>query len=321
MWRRETDNINSGKHYIRPENPTVNQVVIEEISNFTGISKVLYTIIGANIERPTPQKLAELAIRSTQAEYGKTGKDGISYLISVKRQGIRTPLMEAYEDAILNEAGARSLEEALTICLDENSDNAGRLKNVIQEFLAVVNSIVGVFFDAKAGFNLNVKQITDFEKKSLKMLNSNEHDQTTFEDLDSAWIIYGKGDPNINTAQSFHDTTQREFKIRNSEFGGNSKFVGNMCLIAIYQFWDDKYRNQIAKIFEVKKSQVKSDIFGDLRLIRHSIIHHNGVAKGDVNKCKLLNWFKPNEEILIDQEKLLQIVSHINRLKLEIKRA
>jgi hypothetical protein len=38
--------------------------------------------------------------------------DGISYLISVKKQGIHTPLMPAYEAAILQKAKAQTLEEA-----------------------------------------------------------------------------------------------------------------------------------------------------------------------------------------------------------------
>ena len=38
--------------------------------------------------------------------------DGISYLISVKRQDIRTPLLSDYEAAILAKTNGRTLEEA-----------------------------------------------------------------------------------------------------------------------------------------------------------------------------------------------------------------
>ncbi len=64
--------------------------------------------------RSPAQALARLAIRSALAEAGKKGLDGISYLISVKRSGIATPLLVEYEKAILQQTGANTLEEALT---------------------------------------------------------------------------------------------------------------------------------------------------------------------------------------------------------------
>ncbi|MFU8767967.1 MAG: hypothetical protein ACNA7I_09975, partial [Candidatus Methanoperedens sp.] len=49
------------------------------------------------ITDPNASKLADLAVKSAKAKAGRTGKDGISYLLSVKRQGISTPLMQEYE--------------------------------------------------------------------------------------------------------------------------------------------------------------------------------------------------------------------------------
>ncbi len=112
VWRRETRKEKTEKHYQFPKNPSVNQVVVENITDFNGIKNVLYTKIGANIESPTPKLLAELAVNSAKTKSGKNGKDGISYLISLKRQSIVTPLMEEYEKQILFMLKASSLEEA-----------------------------------------------------------------------------------------------------------------------------------------------------------------------------------------------------------------
>ncbi|MES9856587.1 MAG: hypothetical protein ABW166_08305 [Sedimenticola sp.] len=87
-------------------------MVVETVNDFNGIESVLYTKIGANIPNPTPSMLAELAVKSAKAKAGKDGEDGISYLISLKRQSISTPLMEEYEKQILLLMGVRSLEEA-----------------------------------------------------------------------------------------------------------------------------------------------------------------------------------------------------------------
>ncbi len=115
LWRRETRNEKSNKHYTNPQNPKINQVVVNIENNIGGIETVIYTKIGANIESPTPDKLAELAINSAMKTSGENGKDGISYLISLKRQNIITPMMPEYEKSILKKLQAQNLEEAISV--------------------------------------------------------------------------------------------------------------------------------------------------------------------------------------------------------------
>lgn len=116
LWRRETRNERSEKHYTRPLQPTPNQVIVKSLESFNGIDVVLYTSIGSNIKNLNATRLAELAIESAKAEAGKNGKDGISYLISLKRHGISTPLMPGYESEILRLMNVVSLEAALGEC-------------------------------------------------------------------------------------------------------------------------------------------------------------------------------------------------------------
>ncbi|HLE24470.1 MAG TPA: hypothetical protein VI935_02330 [Thermodesulfobacteriota bacterium] len=113
LWRRETNQVGSQRTYKPSANPGPNTVIIDRLENFQGIGVVFYTKISANIDNPTPKKLAELAIQSARAKAGAEGRDGISYLISAKRNGIMTPLMSEYEKEILRRTGTQSLEEAL----------------------------------------------------------------------------------------------------------------------------------------------------------------------------------------------------------------
>ena len=120
LWRRETRNEGISKQYTEVENPSPNKVMVKEIKNFKEVDIVIYTSIRSNIESVTANELSNLAIESVKKEAGRNKKDGISYLISVKRQGIVTPLMEAYEKAILDKMGCSTLENALNKILDEN---------------------------------------------------------------------------------------------------------------------------------------------------------------------------------------------------------
>ena len=74
LWRRETRNEKSGRKYIEAKNPPLNKVVVEVLENFKDIDYVLYTKIGANIENPTAEKLANLAIESAKKDAGKKEK-------------------------------------------------------------------------------------------------------------------------------------------------------------------------------------------------------------------------------------------------------
>ncbi|HXV10964.1 MAG TPA: hypothetical protein VD839_09195 [Burkholderiales bacterium] len=113
LWRRETRREGTAQRYREPVGTDPNQMLAVELPDFAGMDVVLYARFGPTLSNPTPEELAELAIRSVGTEAGRKGLDGISYLISLKRQGIATPLMAAYEQAVLRRAGATSLEDAL----------------------------------------------------------------------------------------------------------------------------------------------------------------------------------------------------------------
>jgi len=126
LYRRETRNEGTCKKYKEVKNLTKeekeNKVIVEIIEDFSGLDTVIYTSISRNIKIKdlTADNLSERAIKSAKGKAGKNAKDGISYLISVKRQSITTPLMEAYEKEILNKMDCDTLENALKKILNES---------------------------------------------------------------------------------------------------------------------------------------------------------------------------------------------------------
>jgi hypothetical protein len=113
LWRRETRNAGHSK---RPTVAKPNSVLIDALSNFHGINTVYYTRIAPNINPLSATQLAELAIKSAKEikkGSNEEGKDGISYLIAAKRNGITTPLSAEYEQEILKLTETKSLEASL----------------------------------------------------------------------------------------------------------------------------------------------------------------------------------------------------------------
>lgn len=116
LWRRETRNEGSDKHYVHPKTYSPNKMVVEQLVGFSGLKTVLYTKLAANIDDLCAKKLATLAISSAKSSDVDMGKDGISYLIGIKKQGITTPLIDGYEKEILNSLNVGNLNEALDAC-------------------------------------------------------------------------------------------------------------------------------------------------------------------------------------------------------------
>lgn len=111
LYRREMDQVGSEVTYPRT-NP--GDVRIERRKNFCGVETVLYTTLPPNIEPLTAEELAKRACASLlDKNTVERGRDGITYLISAKRNHIETPLSAAYEQEVLRQANATSLEELL----------------------------------------------------------------------------------------------------------------------------------------------------------------------------------------------------------------
>ena len=111
LYRREINEVGSVRRYDPFAAITENTVMVQRLSNFQGVDVALYTDIAANIDPLTAANLARLAMVSvTETD---NGRDGISYLIAAKQNGIKTALSDDYEANILRQCGCGSLRDAL----------------------------------------------------------------------------------------------------------------------------------------------------------------------------------------------------------------
>ncbi|MDD2338109.1 MAG: hypothetical protein PHD01_16240 [Geobacteraceae bacterium] len=194
--------------------------------------------------------------------------------------------------------------------------------NAVFEFEGVLDHIYGVYIDATTGFDKLREWFVKNQRDSLDMLKNSHPELASIDYLDSVSMIYGKGDPNVPESVVLHECSQKEYKERNTENGVNFKFIGNMALVSLYQYWEDHYRSKIAEQFHINKNELKAPVMGDLRLIRISIVHHAGIALKDIEKCNVLGWYKEGDEIFIDKNKfeeiVFQIKSQINQWKIDL---
>jgi isopentenyldiphosphate isomerase len=198
----------------------------------------------------------------------------------------------------------------------ENSDHASKktVNEIIDEYLKEVDIIYGTYFDSMTGFNLVKKNITDIQKRLSTELGLSE------EELDRLPFTYGKGNPDLPFSRELHSCAQGELKRRNESEELNYRTIANACLVFIYQLWDDHYRREIANLLGVKRESIISNILGDIRYFRHSIIHHRAIAIKDVEKCTLLKWFKEGDEIVINKQQFEELIDVLKEGLEELKR-
>jgi hypothetical protein len=166
-------------------------------------------------------------------------------------------------------------------------------------FLAEVNEIFGFYFDMCMACQAGLGAV----QKLQAQLRASD---------DSPYSV-GDGppirSPDEELQRSLHDTTLGGVKARLKDGGFDLQKAAESALVFTFHIWDEKYRGKING--PDGKPKVDSDIMGDLRLIRNSIIHNKGVADSNVARCKIITRFKPGEKIVLTKFDIYAIVRAI----------
>jgi len=184
------------------------------------------------------------------------------------------------------------------------------MKTKADEFLKIVDEIYGFYLDCTFGFSSLLSNLSKVEKKVRS-----QGDVL----LDDLSFYYGKGHPNEKNSSIFHMCSQGELKERNRDNGKNYRLAANYLIVLIYQYWEDYYREKIAdEIGLGSKNDLVVPIMGDLRILRCSIIHNRGKAIKEVKNCEILRWFEKGDEIMIDKNRVEEILICIHLSMVDI---
>lgn len=83
--------------------------------------------------------------------------------------------------------------------------------------------------------------------------------------------------------------------------------LSQQWVVSLYTAWDHEYRTRLADALGVTKDAVVDDLLGDLRRVRHDIVHHHGVAtKANSGRCLMLD-IPVNVPIVLDADVLAAI--------------
>jgi len=165
-------------------------------------------------------------------------------------------------------------------------------------------NLLAAYLDAVAGISRIREQVIQHQNDKIAILKETEPAKATEEFMDEQPVSHeleeqGESKPR----RLLHRATQRDFKRRTSPNGADTQFLGWMVITLLYGSWEDHYREKLAMILGLKgKRELQHDLFGDLGQLRHAILHNNGVATRDVEKAKILKWFRRGEKIFISYD-------------------
>jgi len=176
--------------------------------------------------------------------------------------------------------------------------------DVIREYIDFVNRQVGVYMDALAGFaghrtrvERQVHRISRAIKSSIDNTGQRVVVYASYEDPTKPDVIHNR----IIRAS--------DYIAANSEGGSNEQQHSQAVLVFLFAYWDEEIRPRLATLKSVDLQEIKSDIMGDLRLLRHDILHNKGILRPEYHKRlkKLGDMFVVDQPIHISYENMHRI--------------
>ena len=197
--------------------------------------------------------------------------------------------------------------------------NPGQIRKLREEFQGFISKIHGFYLDSTVGFELILKDIENqqgsiknwIENTNPEVVNESSLDVFPYsheqEFSKATYHLQNKIDGTY-AASGIHRVTLGEMKRRNKPNGNNCLLLGNTCIVMLYSYWEDYFREALANAMGITKSEFKHPVWGDLGLLRNSIIHNNGIANSNITKAEVLRWYQPGDKIFINQQQFKEII-------------
>ncbi len=177
--------------------------------------------------------------------------------------------------------------------------------DVIREYIEFVNRQVGVYMDALAGFAGHHTRIERQVHRISRPVNS--HIDNTGQRVVVYTSYEDPAQPDIIHNRIIRAT---EYMAANSEGGSNEQQHAQAVLVFLFTYWEDEIRPRLATSKRVELEEIRSDIMGDLRILRNVILHSKGIIRPEkyIDLKKLSNMFVVDQPVHVSYEGMHRIL-------------
>jgi hypothetical protein len=175
-----------------------------------------------------------------------------------------------------------------------------RYDDIIRKYIDFVNEQAGMYMDALAGFAGHYSNVQRQVNRILRPVEKHKEKRET-----------------VVVCASYEDTTKPDVVLNrivrsdtyleaNSPGGSNEQRHARAIVVFLFTFWEDEIRPRLAKAKGTPINEIRSDIMGDMRILRHAILHAKGVVSPEKHRrLKVLDSvFLPNTPIHISYENM-----------------
>jgi hypothetical protein len=185
----------------------------------------------------------------------------------------------------------------------------------IAEFREIVDAIYGTYLDACEGFTRVRARAAEMEEESVRTYEDakSKHPDISHLPFGGAEFSYGRWVPAGSQPRyrHLHQVPIEALRRRNEDGGSNFQFIGNVCVVTLFQYWEHYFRLQFAHDLGVEKNDLDVPLFGELRRYRQAIIHNRGIATAEVEECALLRASRRGEPLLFHRNLFEEIIDGI----------
>jgi hypothetical protein len=176
--------------------------------------------------------------------------------------------------------------------------------DVIREYIDFVNQQVGAYMDALAGFAGHYARVERQVHRANRPVKSN---------IDSAgqqvvvWASYE--DPTKPDVVHNRIVRADDYLAANAKGGSNEQQHAKAILVFLFTYWEDEIRPRLAIAGNAEVQDVRSDVMGDLRILRNVILHAKGIMRPDKHRDlkRLGNIFAVDHPIHLSYETMHKI--------------
>jgi len=184
---------------------------------------------------------------------------------------------------------------------------------VCKEFMRFSYDLLGAYLDALAGLDHIREGLINRQKEKIAKLKDNQAEMATEEFMDQQALDHRVQADARGPEDLLHRSTQGDFKRRTAPGGLDARLLSQMLVTILYGAWEDKYRERVAlSLGHSDKNALGSDLFQDICKLRQAIVHNQGKATNDVERAKIIHWFRRDDEIYISREHARQLLDEID---------
>jgi hypothetical protein len=112
--------------------------------------------------------------------------------------------------------------------------------------------------------------------------------------------------------------TMGELRALGTPDGQFSDVLAKAILVSLYSEWDEYFRPRLAESIGVPKNAVRSNIIGDLRLIRNCIVHSQSVVANEHQRIVALSWPTIPGPLKITLQMMTELFNKLNSLEVNV---